>query len=247
LISLETNKKTSILANLVKSSQVEDVACKYSELGMLFDIDEDGRFAFREQAMATYDALLDDTESEKLTDKDKSLRVLGALAVLSRNQIGDFLRQSEMEEDYRESLESAEKDYQEKMDDFKQQLIDSGYTPPDDFDLANDEDYKKAVSAIKSGKKAKMDEARAALAKVSVVDNEPVEEKKTQYTKLLTILEADTEGVLHLTLSSADSDDWETELKQNTANNSAVSTYKKNAKKEEASYNNPDGVYCANY
>jgi hypothetical protein len=247
LITVEKNKKTSLLASLTQSSQVEDVTCKYSELGMLFDIDESGQFAFRQQAMAVYDALLDDTDSEKLSSKDKSLRVLGSLAVLSRNQIGDFLRQSETEEDYRESLESAEQDYQDKLDEFKQQLIDSGYAPSTDFDLANDADYKKTVSAIKSAKKAKMAEAKAALAKISAADNEPVEEKKTQYTKLLTILETDTEGVLQLTMSSADSDDWKTELKQNTANNSAVSAYKTDAETQEESYNNPDGVYCSNY
>jgi hypothetical protein len=133
------------------------------------------------------------------------------------------------------------------LDEFKQQLIDSGYAPSTDFDLANDADYKKTVSAIKSAKKAKMAEAKAALAKISAADNEPVEEKKTQYTKLLTILETDTEGVLQLTMSSADSDDWKTELKQNTANNSAVSAYKTDAETQEESYNNPDGVYCSNY
>lgn len=224
-----------------------DRNCPYSELGMLLEADENNNLRFRQRAFDAYNSLLQDNGDEDLNDKQKNALASANQAMLSRNQIGDFLRYVETEKMQRENLEEYQQKYDDRMNAIKESLITYGFEPSEDFDLRNDADYELAEQKLQEIKSSNTLSALAALLEVDQTDNEPVQEKVGILTKLISILQKDTQNLLKISITMADSNDIEAELKKAEADNAVVDKYKSSLKDQADDYNESDNPYCANY
>lgn len=240
---------SKILAKAKKQTVEKPSApnCSYSELGMLLQADKNNNLQFRERAFTAYNYLLDDNGGKELSDKQKNQMASAYHAMLSRNQIGDFLRHAENEKLVRENLEEYKQKYDERMASLKERLQAYGFTPSKSFDLGKDSDYKLAVNKLKSIKNQKIGEASSALAKVKTTDNAPVEEKAGILNKLIAIMKKDTDGLLKVSITTADANDLEAKLKKAKADAAVVDKYKKSLKEQAKEYNDIEQPYCANY
>jgi len=94
--------------------------CKASELGMILDADENNNIYFK---AALYELYNDNfrAQNDKSPSKDDNRNLaISEQAQLSRNQIGDFLRQAESEKKMKQSLEEMEKKKENQMAELKE-------------------------------------------------------------------------------------------------------------------------------
>ena len=222
--------------------------CAYSELGMLLEADDYNNLRFRNRAFEAYSTLLQDNDDEEeLDDEQKNKLASANQAVLSRNQIGDFLHQVEAEKLQRENLEEYQQKYDDRMNELKEALRAYGFEPTEDFDLRNDEDYKLAEQKLQEIKDENILSALSALSDIDQTDNEPVQEKVGILSRLISVLQQDKQNVLKISTMTADNNDIAGELKKAEADKAVVDKYKNSLKDETDDYNEIEDAYCANY
>ena len=204
--------------------------------------------SFKERAFTAYSVLAEDTDGKKINNNKKNEMASAYHAMISRNQIGDFLNQAENEKLSRDNLAEYEKKYNEQMEGLKEKLRAFGFEPSDDFDLTKEKDFALAEKALKTIKKQKMAEAKSAFAQVKYDKNNDVaQEKATNMKKLLDILQKDSEAYLNLTAISYDNNNIDADLKKAKADKAVVDKYKNSLKEQAKSYNDVDEAFCANY
>ncbi len=221
--------------------------CTYSELGMLLEADDNNNLKFRERAFTAYTLMLDNQNSEKMSDKEKNRRASAGHAMLNRNQIGDFLSQVEYEKTLKDSLNEQKQKYDAQMKELKQKLESYGFKPSAKFDLSKPNDYNLASGKLKSVKNKKISTAQSAVAAVTTADNAPAKEKSDNLKKLLNLMKKDTEAVLDISGTMVDANDLEAQLKKASADTRLVDKYKKSLKEQAKDYNDPSEPFCANY
>ena len=231
-----------------KIAKPADRNCEYSELGMLLEADENNNLSFKERAFTAYSVLAEDTDGKKINNNKKNEMASAYHAMISRNQIGDFLNQAENEKLSRDNLAEYEKKYNEQMEGLKEKLKAFGFEPSDDFDFTKEKDFALAERTLKAIKKQKMAEVKSAFAQVKYDKNNDVaQEKATNMKKLLDILQKDSEAHLNLTAISYDNNNIDADLKKAKADKAVVDKYKNSLKEQAKSYNDVDEAFCANY
>ena len=218
-----------------------------SELGMFLRAEENNALFFNDWTAAAYNTLLKDNGDEELSDGEKNKFAAAYYTSFSRNQIGDFLGHVENEKLQRENLEEYEQKYNEQMEALKEQLRSYGFEPSDSFDLSNDSDYKLATDKLNSIKKQILSAAESGLSGVDRTDNEPVEEKAGIYEKLIALMRKDKDALLKISMTTADSNDLDAELKKAEADAKLVDKYENSLNDQAQDYNDIQEPYCANY
>ena len=218
-----------------------------SELGMFLRAEKNNTLFFNSWVADAYNTMLKDSDGEELSDSEKNKFAAAQYASFSHNQIGDFLGHVENEKLQRENLEEYEQKYNEQMDTLKEQLRSYGFEPSDSFDLSNDSDYKLATDKLNDIKEQKLSAAESGLAEVDRNDNEPVEEKADIFDKLIALMRKDKNAVLKISVTTADSNDLDAELKKAEADTELVDKYKNSLNDQAQDYNDIMEPYCANY
>lgn len=218
-----------------------------SELGMFLRAEKNNTLFFNSWVADAYNTMLKDSDGEELSDSEKNKFAAAQYASFSHNQIGDFLGHVENEKLQRENLEEYEQKYNEQMDTLKEQLRSYGFEPSDSFDLSNDSDYKLAADKLNDIKEQKLSAAESGLAEVDRNDNEPVEEKADIFDKLIALMRKDKNAVLKISVTTADSNDLDAELKKAEADTELVDKYKNSLNDQAQDYNDIMEPYCANY
>lgn len=221
--------------------------CAYSELGMLLDADENNNLKFKELAFEVYNNLLDDTDTNKLSDKQKNKIAAAQHASLMRNQIGDFLRQAENEKLMRENLEEYKQKYDQQMEELKNMLREYGFEPAASFDLSKDSDYNLAVNKLRSIRDKQMSKSSSAISKTPQKDNPMVEEKVGNLNKIMSAMKSDKDALRKVSVVTSDENNTAAELKKAKADAAVVDKYKKGLKEGVKDYNDMQEPYCANY
>ena len=239
-----SGNSTAILGN---KDEPAPQNCQYSELGMLLEADENNNLAFKERAAEVYNLLLKNEDSKKLSDKQKNKIAAAQHAILSRNQIGDFLKQVENEKLMRQNLEEYKEKYEAQMKKLKERLKEYGFEPAKSFDLINDSDFKLAENKLKAIKKEKISSAKQKVSATDTKDNELAMEKAGVYNKVMGIMLKDSDSLMDVSILDSDDNDIEGRFKKAKADKSVVDKYKKGLKDAIDDYNDIEEPYCANY
>ena len=242
-----------LLGGLIAENNQQSVppplGCRSSELGLFIHADENNGLFFNEWVSKTYNRLEKESDQDlkDMSRQEKNEIAAANYASFSRNQIGDFLKHAENEKLQRENLENYEQKYDEQMDALKEQLSAFGFSPADDFDLINDEDYNLAVKKLNEIKAQSLSSAETALGQIDRADNAPVQEKAEIFDKLIDLMRKDVKAVLKVSVTSADSNNLEADLKKAEADEDLVDKYKNSLNDQAKDYNNIEDPYCANY
>ena len=221
--------------------------CQYSELGMLLEADENNNLAFKERAAEVYNLLLKDEDSKKLNDKQKNKIAAAQHAILSRNQIGDFLKHVENEQLSRQNIDEYKEKYNTQITNLKERLKEHGYEVSKDFDLIKDSDYNLAVKKLKNIKKDKITKAKQEINSVDAKDNKLAEEKINTYNKVIKIMQKDVDCIMDVSILDADDNDIEGRFTKAKVDKAIVDKYKKGLKDSGDEYNDIEEPFCANY
>ncbi len=221
--------------------------CQGSELGIFLRAGENNTLYFNDPVADAYNLLQRDDDTEDMTRKEKN-RLAGAkYAEFSRNQIGDFLKFVENEKVQRENMEEYEQKYEAQLEEVKQQLEAYGFAPSESFDLINDEDYELAAEKLNEIKSGVSSEVKISLAQVDQSDNAPVQEKVGNFEKLISVMQQDKNAVMSVSITTADNNNIDADLKKAEADAELVDKYKNSLNDQADDYTDIEEPYCANY
>lgn len=232
--------------------------CKYSELGMLLDADKDNKLYFRQTLFEVFLEYLrvseERSEGESTNKKEENYMAIAQQAELSRNQIGDFLRQAEAEKKLLQSLEEIKQKNQKQLDELREKLQKLSqkfeHTISADTDLSDEDQAKDVKAALKNVKKGALNKIE--IPQASEDKSEAYKNRLQKISDIKYCLEID--GASNMAINMGiNKEEFEKELKTAEVNNKLSERY--DAKKRKKGKKSPDGdeyrdleeAYCANY
>ena len=216
---------------------------------MLFEADKHNNLFLRKNVFKNFNRInrRDGKDINKMLAPAKRNLAAARHSELSRNQIGDFLKQAEGEKSAKENLEEAKAEYENSMVTVYDLFKEYGFTPSANFNLANKDDYKQAEKTLKNLKKQRLDKAEQALKSISVENNAPAQEKNRNLLKLIKFMRTDIESVLKLSMADADSNDLALRLAKEIVNEKVLGAFKKKNEEEKEDFSDIEEAYCAIY
>ena len=238
--------------NLVEGTQANPAAvdCEYSELGMLFEADEHNNLYIKKVPFKNFNRVnrRDGDPIDKMSAIAKKNLSAARHSELSRNQIGDFLKQAENEKMAQESLDETRKSFEESKEAVYAILKEYGFVPSESFSLANKDDYKKTEKVIKEVKKQRIQKAVDAMAKIQISDdNKPAKEKSRNMNRLINFMNTDVDSVLKISMADAESKDLAIRLAKEIVNEKILGLFKKRNEDQKAESGDVEEAYCAIY
>lgn len=167
-------------------------------------------------------------------DEDKEKEALFYLAnrtLFERNQFGDFLNQVEQEANAHEGLIKVENQVDEIIKNLQEIFYGTGLIIPDDFDLLNEEDYKKAADTLDEQKEVYMNKAQKEIQDVkgSTVS---IAERTKALLHTITVLAADSDEIVQLN-GDEDIDELSAKILNKQADNSVADEYDEEGRKAQ--------------
>lgn len=265
LIEMKKNKPhhvfydadVDILSNISSllngNSEPVDRDCKYSELGMLLDADENNNLSFKEAVYEVFNdtSMIDkkyENSSDEMDKEEKNQLAIAMQAELSRNQIGDFLRQAESEKKMRQNLDELKQKYEEQIKELSDVLASYGYELGANYDITRDADYSLTIDRVKLAKGEALSKTINLLNAVKInQENAPAIERQKGINKLVNILQKDKDADLMVSMMSIEDNNLEESLKRAQADSSATQKYQEEVNKNDEKYTDLEEAYCANY
>ena len=223
--------------------------CAYSELGTLFEANDEGNLLFRQPTYNAYYTLLDElnnSEDELSNDKKKKLAAYDR-APLAFNQIGEFLVYAENERNMKEQLEEAEKQYNELLEKLYATLREYGYEPSSSLDLAKESDYNLVRNKLNNIKNSAITEALSQIEEIDIVDNDVVTERIESLKNIISALQKDKEEMTIIGGVVEDQNNLDEEIKTSKVNEDVADKFINSLNKASDSINLPEAPYCATY
>ncbi len=190
-------------------------------------------------------------ENGKTFDLDANGRVNDLImkrALISQNQIGDFLGRVEIEQKYAKAEDELKKSVEEMKEDLYSQFEAIGFKPSGNFDIAKDSDYELAFTKLDEIKQKNMEEAIKIIESIKDEGSELLKESKENYTSLHDALAKDKKAVTQMSMTSQDDEELEEAIKTGEANNNVSDEYQKKSDEAMAEQKRLlDKPYCASY
>lgn len=234
---------------------------QYSELGTLFAVNSgkvDGAMVYNAltlspdaQSVLNYTNRiyeLSKNQEINFSGNEKKNADLYNNALLTNNQVGDFLAKVELEQTARKSLEELQTSLDEMKANLHKSLASVGFVPNDDFDISLDKDYNLAAQKMKILKQSRLSLANKDLDSVNAEGSEYLQDSKKTYTNISAALALDKEGVKSMSMGVEDNTALDEELRTSRANQTADDRYQENAARSfEDELNGMNSPYCAAY
>ena len=242
-----TRREVSILPGQEKDASAKD--CTYSELGTLFEADDEGYLLFRQSTYNAYYALLDELNAseEELSNEKKKRLAAYDRTPMAFNQIGEFLVYAENERDVKEQLEDAEKQYNEMIEKLYTTLRGYGYEPSSSLDLSKESDYNLVKNKLNNIKNTAITEALSKIEEINIDENEVVSERVESLKNVITALQKDKDEMTIIGGVVEDQNNLDEEIKTSKVNEEVADKFVDSLNKASASINLPEAPYCATY
>ena len=238
--------KENNLAQAKITSQVAEYAP--SELGTFLQYDSN-KLAFRDIDNKAFTRLKEIQENDSDEEyKEDVPDNLYKKAVFAENQIGNFLKFMEIESELRQNVDEMAAKIQEAREDLRTQLIEAGFTPAQDFDLADETQYNEIRDSLDSLKNSKVS---SGLEQISAVNNPTdsfIDARLEKLQNIFTALTKDKNELINLSTSTAADSTLDEQIKSEEVNQEVAGKYQEEADKTlEDQLNGFDTPYCAVY
>ena len=168
------------------------------------------------------------------TDEDYETTITDDLyikATFGNNQIGNFLKHMETERQYRQKVEEMKAKIDELQETLLTELKKAGYSPKEDFNLANSKDYEEAVKGLNNAKSKILNEAYTDLEEINNPTNNVVQDKITSIRNMLDAMTKDKNELLQISQNTISDSEFDESLKAEEANQAAANKYQEEADK----------------
>ncbi len=184
--------------------------------------------------------------SKEGDDKQKQKDVLYDIASLNQNQIGDFLKKVDFEQECRQNMAEMSveiKSTQKTLNDIFSKI---GFEPSPDFNLSKEDDYNQAYDVLLRYRNQLLASAIAEIKDIQSNDNEVIAERMTKLNNLIKALQKDNKAYTVLEETSEDNAELDENIKSEQANRKVLEKHKKEAEEDfKKQLNQIGNVYCA--
>ena len=230
----------------------DDIICPSSELGTILEADEDNNLYFRSTSNDAFQRMIDTMENavndEEQSGNDRMKDYIYAQAMYTVNQVGEFLKISETELTYRQTVDELRQKINQVNEDLRELLKQFGFVPSNNYDVAKESDYNLTRTKLFDFRSSQMQKAQSLINKVDTKDNEPVVERLKIYTNTLNNLKKDKEAKIRLNMSSSHENDLDEQIKTAKTNETVQKEYSKEADKVAKKMQNANvEIYSAIY
>ena len=234
---------------LGSGEKATDKDCSYSELGTLFEADEEGNLQFRQPTYDAYYSLLKEINNmDRELGSDEKRKLAGYdRTPLAFNQIGEFLVYAENERTQKEQLNEAESQYDNMKEELFSILREYDYNPSPDLDLSQERDYNQIREELNNIKNTSIMEALNQIEEIDIVENEVVSERIAKLREIITALQKDKEEQTIIGNEIEDQNNLDEEIKTSKVNEEAANRFTESHTKASASIDLPEDPYCAIY
>ena len=238
--------KENNLAQAKITSQVAEYAP--SELGTFLQYDSN-KLAFRDIDNKAFTRLKEIQENDSDEEyKEDVPDNLYKKAVFAENQIGNFLKFMEIESELRQNVDEMAAKIQEAREDLRTQLIEAGFTPAQDFDLADETQYNEIRDSLDSLKNSKVSSGLEQISAVSNPTDSFIDARLEKLQNIFTALTKDKNELISLSTSTAADSTLDEQIKSEEVNQEVAGKYQEEADKTlEDQLNGFDTPYCAVY
>ena len=212
----------------------DDIFCPYSELGTILDADGDNNLQFRATSNNAFQNAINRSNSASLGNEDESSEVkikeyIYGQAMYNVNQIGEFLKVTEMEQEYRQNVDELRQKIDEANKTLKELLQKFGFDPGSSYDIANEKDFKLTRTKLLDFRSQKMNTASSGIGEINTAGNEVVEERVRKFNDILDALKKDKEALVNINATVGSDTSLDEQIKTAKANNSVDDAYGKTA------------------
>ncbi len=169
-------------------------------------------------------------------------------ALLKQNQIGNFLNFVELEKGYRQAKEELAISIEEAKASLFETLKKVGFTPNENLNLANKDDYELVLEQLDRLKNKLVSEGYNGMDEIKITDNIVVEERLEKLKRILGALRKDKDELISISETTPSDAELDEQIKSEEVNKKVNEEYSKKAKeafeKQLAAFPRP---YCASY
>ncbi len=223
--------------------------CSYSELGTLFEADEEGNLLFRQPTYDAYYALLKELNNmeKELGEGEKKRLAIYDRTPLAFNQIGEFLTYAENERNLKEQLTEAEDQYNNMQEELFAVLQEYGYEPSPELNMAKESDYALIRNKLDGIKNMAIAEALKEIENVKTEENDVVKERVENLQQIILALQKDKEEMTIIGNIVEDQNNLDEEIKTSKVNEDVANKFTESQNQASNSINLPEAPYCAVY
>ena len=223
--------------------------CSYSELGTLFEADEEGNLLFRQPSYDAYYALLKELKNmeKELGEGEKNRLAIYDRPPLAFKQIGEFLTYAENERNLKEQLTEAEDQYNNMQEELFAVLQEYGYEPSPELNMAKESDYALIRNILDGIKNMAIAEALKEIENVKTEENDVVKERVENLQQIILALQKDKEEMTIIGNIVEDQNNLDEEIKTSKVNEDVANKFTESQNQASNSINLPEAPYCAVY
>lgn len=213
-----------------------------SELGHILEYKEG--LKYNELAEKVFQRLLDINKDSDIELEQKD--ILFDTASLHQNQIGDFLKKIDYEQQSHQHKIETQLEVEKAKEDLYALFSKIGFAPAEDFDLSNEDDYTLATSTLMRYRNKLISSAASEIENLQDNENEVISEKIAKLNNLIKALQKDDDAYTVLSDQSKDDADLEEKIKSEKTNRQVMSKQKEEEKNSfEQQLLQMGDVYCS--
>ena len=179
-------------------------------------------------------------------DQQKQKDVLYEISSLNQNQIGDFLKKVDFEQECRQNMAEMSVEIRSTQKTLNELFLKIGFEPKPDFNLSKEDDYNQAYDVLLRYRNQLLASAISEIKDIQANDNEVIAERMTKLNNLIKALQRDSKAYTVLEETSEDNAELDENIKSEQANRKVLAKHKKEAEEDfKKQLNQIGNVYCA--
>ncbi len=221
-----------------------------SELGVLLRA-ADNNLYFNTSAVKVFEKLMSAQKEMSSAGNNYEVNIEDEAfkrALLTQNQIGNFLNFVELEKGYRQAKEELAISIEEAKATLFETLKKVGFTPNENLNLANEDDYELVRGQLDRLKNKLVSEGYEGMDEIKTTDNIVVEERLEKLQRILGALRKDKDELISISEVTPSDAELDEQIKSEEVNKKVNEEYSKKAKeafeKQLSAFPRP---YCASY
>lgn len=215
---------------------------KNSELGYLLQYSGGLRY---NSAASTAFSRLSSVNKNGSSDTSQA-DILYDYASLNRNQIGEFLKAMDFEQETSQNMAEAAVEMEKVKQSLYETFAKIGFTPSSGFDLSKNSDYELAKNTLLRYRNKLLSSAVSYASPLQGNSNEIIQERMVKINNLIKAMQKDADANVSLGEMSADNAELDESLKSAKTNSSVSDKYKEQADADfEKQLQQIGNVYCA--
>ena len=179
-------------------------------------------------------------------DKPSQKLVLYGNAILNRNQIGEFLKVLDNEQELKQNLDEFKVEIKEAEQDLFNMFAEIGFTPSANFNVSKADDYNLARTTLLNYRNKLLSSAISKVSSLQKNTNTVIKDRMIKINNIIAALKKDSDAYTNLSDASEDNAELDEAIKTEKANRSVTGRHENEAGSDfENQMDKVGDIYCS--